>query len=326
MRQNPLKQLLECGQSFWMDTISREMIQDGTLKRMIKDDGLRGVTSNPDIFQKAISGSNLYDDQIKKLAGAGKSASEIYEALAVADIQKAADVLRPVYDSSNGVDGLISLEVSPYLAFDTAGTVAEAHRLWKSVDRKNVFIKVPATPPGIPAIRQLIADGINVNVTLIFSLKAYADVMEAYIAGIEDRVKAKKPVKNIVSVASFFVSRIDVLVDKLLANRIMEDRPKGMPAPQEYLGKTAIACAKVAYQDFKQTFSGARWNKLAKAGAKVQRPLWASTSSKNPLYPDDVYVTPLIGDNTVNTMPMATIDYWRARGEVRCNSIVEGVE
>jgi transaldolase/glucose-6-phosphate isomerase len=326
MKQNPLKQLLDCGQSFWMDTISREMIQDGTLKRMIREDGLRGVTSNPDIFQKAISGSNLYDDQIKKLAAAGKSSGEIYEALAVADIQKAADVLRPVYDSSQGVDGLISLEVSPYLAFDTKGTIDEAVRLWQAVGRENVFIKVPATPAGIPAIRQLIADGINVNVTLIFSLDAYARVMEAYIAGIEQRVKQKLPVKNIVSVASFFVSRIDVLVDKLLANRIVENRPKGMPAPQDYLGKAAIASAKIAYQDFKQKFSGSRWKALEGAGAKVQRPLWASTSSKNPLYPDDVYVAPLIGENTVNTMPMATIDSWRARGVVRCNSIEEGVD
>ncbi|MGI8905661.1 MAG: bifunctional transaldolase/phosoglucose isomerase [Candidatus Sumerlaeaceae bacterium] len=326
MKQNPLKQLLECGQSFWMDTISREMIQDGTLKRMIREDGLRGVTSNPDIFQKAISGSNLYDDQIKKLALGGMSSAEIYEALAVADIQKAADVLQPVFESSNGVDGLISLEVSPYLAFDTKGTIEEAHRLWEAVGRENVFIKVPATPAGIPAIKRLIADGINVNVTLIFSLDAYAKVMEAYIAGIEQRVKTKLPVKGIVSVASFFVSRIDVLVDKLIANRIVENRPKGMPAPQEYLGKTAIACAKVAYQDFKETFSGARWKALARAGAKVQRPLWASTSSKNSLYAEDVYVTPLIGEDTVNTMPLATIDAWRARGVVRCNTIEDGVE
>ena len=190
MGKNPLRELLDCGQSFWMDTISREMITNGTLKRMIKEDSLRGVTSNPDIFQKAISSSDLYDDQIRKLAIAGKNVSEIYEALAVSDIQKAADVLKPVFAQSKGVDGLISLEVSPYLAFDTKGTIEEAHRLWKSVGRKNIFIKVPATPEGIPAIRQLIADGININVTLIFSLKAYADVMEAYIQGIEQRVKA----------------------------------------------------------------------------------------------------------------------------------------
>lgn len=348
MAANPLKQLLDQGQSFWMDTISRRMIQDGTLKRMIREDGLRGVTSNPDIFQKAIADSDLYDEQIRELALKGLSAAEIYEALAVSDIQAAADVLRPVYDKSAGLDGYISLEVSPYLAFDTEGTLDEARRLWAAVARPNVYIKVPATPPGIPVIRELIAEGINVNVTLIFSLEAYNDVMEAYIDGLEARARARRPLDHVSSVASFFVSRIDVLVDRLLANRVTAytDHP-AVPsladatrppvaaggasageelAPQHLFGKAAIAAAKVAYQNFKEKFSGRRWEALAKKGARVQRPLWASTSTKNPLYPDTVYVEPLIGPNTVNTMPMVTIDAWRDHGAVRGNTLEEGVD
>lgn len=308
-KKNPLQQLADYGQSFWMDTISRPMIKDGTLKRMIKEDGLRGVTSNPDIFQKAISGSDLYESQIKKLALAGKDAGAIYEGLAVEDIKKAADVLKPVYDKTKGLDGYISLEVSPYLAFDTEGTVEEGHRLWDAVNKPNVFIKVPATPDGIPAIRQLIAAGINVNVTLIFSRNAYRDVMEAYIKGLEDRRKAKLPIKNIASVASFFISRIDVQVDKLLSSRTNK-------TAHSLLGQIALASGKLAYQDFKKVFSGKRWQTLEKAGANVQRPLWASTSSKNPLYNPVVYVEPLIGADTVNTMPMATIDAWREQGQV----------
>lgn len=318
MSKNPLQQLLDFGQSFWMDTISREIIRGGAMKRMIREDGLRGVTSNPDIFQKAISGSDLYDDQIKKLALAGKNVSEIYEALAVEDIKKAADVLKPVHTESKGVDGYISLEVSPYLAFDKEGTIEEAHRLWKAVDKDNVLIKVPATPEGIQAIRRLIADGISINVTLIFSLKAYKAVMEAYIAGLEERVKKGLPVKGISSVASFFISRVDVLVDKLLATR-------NIPA-QELQGKAAIASAKIAYQDFKEMFSGKRWEVLEKAGARKQRPLWASTGNKNPLYNEIGYVSTLIGPDTVNTMPMATIDAWRALGQPQPNTIEEGVE
>lgn len=319
MKNNSLCQLADYGQSFWMDTISRPMIQDGTLRKMIKEDGLRGVTSNPDIFQKAISGSNLYDAQIRKLALAGKNAVEIYEGLAVEDIRKAADILRPVYDATKGLDGYISLEVSPYLAFDTQATIEEAHRLWAAVDKKNVLIKVPATPEGIPVIRQLIADGISVNVTLIFSRQAYKDVMNAYLSGLEDRRKAGKSVRDIASVASFFISRIDVLVDKLLSART-DKRAHAL------LGKVAIACGKMAYQDYKQVFGGKRWQALKKAGAKVQRPLWASTSSKNPLYDDLVYVAPFIGKDTVNTMPMNTIDAWRAQGKATANSIEEGLD
>lgn len=304
MKMNGLQQLASYGQSFWMDTISREMIKDGTLRRMIKQDGLRGVTSNPDIFQKAISGSTLYDDQVKKLALAGRDASEIYEGLAVEDIRKAADILKPVYKETEGVDGYISLEVSPYLAFDTEGTLAEAHRLWEEVGRENVFIKVPATPEGIVAIQRLIADGINVNVTLIFSRTAYRDVMEAYISGLEERRKARKPVDHVASVASFFISRIDVLIDGMLSSRTN-------PKAHALMGQVALASGKLAYQDYKEVFSGKRWNALKRAGARVQRPLWASTSSKNPLNSPVVYMEPLVGPDTVNTMPMQTIDAWR---------------
>ena len=318
MKNNSLCQLADYGQSFWMDTISRTMIQDGTLRKMIKEDGLRGVTSNPDIFQKAISGSDLYDPQIKKLALAGKNAVEIYEGLAVEDIRKAADILRPVYDATKGLDGYISLEVSPYLAFDTQGTIEEAHRLWESVDKPNVLIKVPATPEGIPVIKQLITDGISVNVTLIFSRKAYRDVMNAYISGLEARRKAGKPIRNVASVASFFISRIDVLVDKLLSARTE-------PKAHALLGKVAIASGKMAYQDYKQVFGGKRWQNLKKAGARVQRPLWASTSSKNPAYPDLIYVEPLIGPLTVNTMPPATLDALRDHGVI-ADTVREGVD
>lgn len=326
MKKNPLTRLLECGQSFWMDTISREMIQNGFLRKLIKEDGLRGVTSNPDIFEKAISTSELYDNQIKKLASAGKSTEEIYEALAIEDIRKAADLLKPVYESSGGTDGFVSLEVNPYLAFDTAGTIDEAHRLWNALGRPNVFIKVPGTPPGIPAITRLIADGINVNVTLLFSLEDYERVMDAYLSGLEQRLEAGQPLETPVSVASFFLSRIDVLVDKLLGNRIVAHSPENMPHPQQLMGKAAVASAKLAYQSFKRTFQSERFEKLRAKGAHVQRPLWASTSTKNPLYPDTKYVEPLIGPETVNTMPLQTIDAWRDHGQVRANSIEEDVE
>lgn len=325
MPKNPLQQLLDHGQSFWMDTISRDMILGGELKRFIKQDNLRGVTSNPDIFQKAISGSTLYDDQITKLAKQGKSTGEIYEALAVEDIRKAADVLKPVYESSDGVDGYISLEVSPYLAFDEQGTVEEGHRLWAAVGKPNVMIKVPATRPCIAAIEQLIADGININVTLIFSLESYDNVMEAYLRGLERRAKAGESLK-VASVASFFLSRIDVLVDKLLGNRVVLKPKQGSVLPQSLMGKAAVASAKVAYANFQKKFGDARFAELAKKGARVQRPLWASTGTKNPLYHDTKYVEPLIAPDTVNTMPMPTIDAWRDHGVARANTISEGLD
>ena len=324
---NHMKALLEAGQSFWLDTISRDMIASGDLKRMIKLYGLRGVTSNPDIFQKAITGSTSYDAQIARLAKAGKSTLEIYEALVVEDIRKAADVLRPVYRDSKGVDGFVSLEVSPHLAYDTNGTIAEARRLWAAVGRPNVMVKVPATVAGIPAITQLVADGINVNVTLIFSLENHDDVMEAYIEGLELRQSRGEPVDTVASVASFFVSRIDTLVDSLLATRVGGMACESGTGPQSLMGRTAIACAKVAYQNFLAVFRGDRFARLARAGARVQRPLWASTSTKNPLYPPWMYVAPLIGPDTVNTMPPETVAAWLAHEEIPATpSIGQGLE
>ncbi|MCX7717525.1 MAG: bifunctional transaldolase/phosoglucose isomerase [Candidatus Sumerlaeaceae bacterium] len=326
MSANPLRQLWECGQSFWLDTISRELIRGGTLQRMVQADGLRGVTSNPDIFEKAITGSDLYKDTVRRLAQGGRSAAAIYEALAVDDIREAADILRPVYDESEGADGFVSLEVSPYLAYDASATVDEAKRLWAAVNRPNLMIKVPATPPGIAAIERLIAAGINVNVTLIFSHACYEQVMESYIVGLEEYLASGGSMPGPASVASFFVSRIDTLVDKLLGNRITAGRQAGACAPERLLGKAAVAAAKVAYANFRAKFHGPRFAALRGKGARVQRPLWASTSTKNPLYDATLYVAPLIGRDTVNTMPPATVDSWRNSGVVKPDTVSEGLD
>jgi transaldolase/glucose-6-phosphate isomerase len=338
---NPLVRLLEAGQSFWMDSFSRGIVEDGTLARMIREDGLRGITSNPDILEKAINGTDRYDREVRRLAAAGKSVAEIYETIAVDDIQAGADVLRPVYERSSGIDGYISLEVSPYMACDADGTVEEARRLWTAVNRPNVMIKVPATPAGLLAIRQLIAEGINVNVTLIFSLSAYEQVMEAHIAGLQDRSKAKLPIDRVVSVASFFISRLDAVVDRHLGFRIGASLPRLMSTeplasnsaspvlfhrPGDLLGKAAIACAKLAYANFRRRYAAADFRKLAARGARVQRPLWASTSTKNPLYPPMMYVEELIGFDTVNTMPQVTLDAFRKRGTVKADSILNGLD
>ncbi len=297
-----LHDLAKLGQSAWYDNIRRSLIETGGLQDLI-DGGVMGVTSNPSIFEKAIVDSHDYDGAIQAQIATGKSAAEIYESLALEDIAQAADLLRPVYDATNGVDGYISLEVSPTLAHDTNGTVAEARRLFAALSRPNIMIKVPATPAGMPAIRQLIAEGVNVNVTLIFALSSYEAVMEAYIAGLEAN---SGDLSRVASVASFFVSRVDAAVDKALA-----------AAGNETLqGKIAIANAKVAYGRFQQTFSGSRWEKLAEKGARVQRPLWASTSTKNPAYPDTLYVDALIGAQTVNTVPPATLDAFIEHGVV----------
>ncbi|MCA9915754.1 MAG: transaldolase, partial [Anaerolineae bacterium] len=285
-----LHDLLQHGQSIWIDYIRRQYIQDGGMQQAI-DDGVRGVTSNPAIFEKAIAGSNDYDSDIQTMVAEGKTTDEIYEALAIADIQAAADLFRPVYDASNGVDGYVSLEVSPTLARDTQGTIEEARRLFATVDRPNVMIKVPATPEGIPAIETLIGEGINVNVTLMFSMKHYEDVANAYITGLERFAAANGDLSKVASVASFFVSRVDSKIDPMLEEK----------GASELMGKVAIANSKVVYQRFKEIFSSERWNNLAKQGARVQRPLWASTSTKNPEYPDTLYVDTLIGADTVNT-------------------------
>ncbi len=308
--RNRLVQLQDFDQSVWLDSISRGLVQSGQLQALVDNDGLRGMTSNPAIFEKAISGSDDYRDQLRALHAAGKSTTEIYEAVAITDIQSACDVLRPVYDASDGEHGLVSLEVSPELAFDTEGTIAEVRRLWQQVDRPNLMIKIPATDEGVPAVQQMLTEGHNVNITLMFSLTDYDNVAEAYISALEARAAAGEPIDRIASVASFFVSRIDTLADELLEARIQA----GETRAQELMGQVAIANAKVAYQHFLKFFKSERFRKLEAQGARVQRVLWASTSTKNPAYSDVMYVDTLIGPHTVNTLPDDTMDAFRDHG------------
>lgn len=297
------QQITGFGQALWLDFISRELLVTGQLRELINE-GLTGQTSNPTIFQKAISGGSEYDVQIRELVRAGKNATEIYEALAIQDIGDAADNLRPIYNETHARDGFISIEVSPKLAHDTDGTIAEARRLHAAIGRPNVMIKVPATEAGIPAIRTLIGDGIHVNVTLIFSVAMYEKVMEAYLGGLQTLHDRGKPLGLVASVASFFVSRVDTVVDKLLAERVKA----GETGLDALVGQAAIANAKVAYDCYKKVFEGSPFAALKKAGGRVQRPLWASTSTKNPNYPSTKYIDTLIGPNTVNTVPMDTLD------------------
>jgi len=318
MSTNPLIELTKLGQSIWNDNIERKLITSGELKRLIDEDGLSGVTSNPAIFEKAIAGSDLYADQLRELATQGKSPMEIYEALAIRDIQMTADVLKEVYDRTGGADGFVSLECSPLLANDTAGTIEEARRLWGLLDRSNVMIKIPGTQAGMPAIEQCTYEGININITLLFSLQAYEQTMEAYIRGLERRADEGKPITNIASVASFFVSRIDTAADKELERRIEKASDEAEKAKlQSLLGRIAIANAKVAYQRYKKIFHGERFAALKQNGARLQRPLWASTSTKNPVYPDVYYVEALMGPETVDTLPPATITAFRDHGRPR---------
>ncbi|MCC2548698.1 bifunctional transaldolase/phosoglucose isomerase [Hymenobacter sp. BT175] len=311
---NPLVDIRQFDQSIWLDFIRRQILTNGELQRRISDEALRGVTSNPAIFEKAIGGSTDYDSAIRSLALQGKSTDEIYTALAVADVQHACDLFRPLYDSAdNASDGYVSLEVSPALVNDTEGTIEEGIRFWQTVDRPNVMIKVPATLEGLPAIRRLIAEGINVNVTLIFGLERYRLVAEAFLAGLEDRVKAGLPITRIDSVASFFLSRIDVLIDPMLEKIAAEGGEKGELA-QSMVGEVALASAKQAYQIYKEIFSSPRWEALQAKGAETQRLLWASTGNKNPRYDDLKYVENLIGPKTVNTVPVETLDIFRAKG------------
>ena len=308
---NPLRQLEACGQSLWLDYLKRSLIEKGGLSALIERDGLKGITSNPSIFEKAIGESDEYKGALKKFeAQADHSISEIYEHLAIADIRAAADMLRPVYDQTQGRDGYISLECSPYLANDTEATIAEALRLWVAVQRPNLMVKVPATPAGIPAIRQLTGRGLNINITLLFSVAVYEQVVDAYISGLEDLKRAGGDVTKIASVASIFVSRIDVAVDKRL------DKLGDKRVADRLRGKAAIANAKLAYVRYKALFSGVRWQNLTAAGAKTQRLLWASTSTKNSAYKDTMYVEALIGRDTVDTIPPATMDAFREHGEV----------
>ncbi len=312
--KNTLHQLLAQGQSPWIDNITRAMLTGGTLQELI-DKGIVGLTSNPTIFQKAIGGSADYDDELRQLVRDGKSVSEIYDGLVLDDIRNAATILRQVYDSSKGHDGFVSIEVAPNLAYDTAGTLTEARRLFSYLDIPNIMVKIPGTAEGIPAFQQAIADGINVNVTLVFSLQSYREVAEAYIKGLEQRAEAGQPVDRLASVASFFVSRVDTMVDKRLDAAIAEagseERKTELKALQ---GKAAIANAKMAYAAYQEIFSGPRWEALAAKGAKPQRCLWASTSTKNPAYRDVIYVEDLIGPDTVDTMPPATIDAFLDHG------------
>jgi transaldolase len=320
---NPLLRLIECGQSYWLDNLTRGMIKSGDLERRVREEGLRGVTSNPAIFHKAIAGSEDYDPQIKELAAAGKEVAEIYERLVVADVRDACDVLRPVYDASQGVDGFVSLEVSPHLAHETEGTMLEARRLFQAVHRPNLLVKIPGTSEGIPAIEEMLYEGININITLLFAIERYEAVAEARMRALERRLAQGKEVSRVASVASFFLSRIDVLTDKLLGNLT---KAKPDPAAERLLGRFAIANAKLAYQSFKRMIAGDRWRRLEGKGARVQRLLWASTSTKNPRYSDVYYVEPLIGVNTVNTMPNETIAAFADHGKVVEDAVAAGIE
>jgi len=328
---NPLRDLEQCGQSVWLDSLSRDLIQSGEFARLIQRDGITGVTANPSIFEKAIVGTHDYDQSIRDLARTGCSPIQIYEHLAIEDVGAAGDLLRASYDRCTGRDGFASIEVSPDLAHDTEASIEEARRFWRELNRPNVMVKIPATPEGIPAIEQLTAEGINVNITLIFAVEMYEQVMDAYLSGLERRVKQNRPIEHIASVASFFVSRVDVLVDKLLEEQAQgshETRHKELKALE---GKVAVANAKIAYEHFEQVFGQReagegrceRFRRLAQQGGQPQRPLWASTSTKNPSYPDTLYVTPLIGPLTVNTMPLETIDAFRDHGVVDCQAVTQ---
>ncbi len=315
---NPLIQLKALGQSVWYDNIDRSQLNSGQFKRLLDEDGVVGVTANPTIFQKSISHGDAYDAQITQLIKEGKSTNEIYEAIILQDIRTVADILRPIYDSTNRQDGFVSLEVSPDLVHNTEGTISEVRRFWKMVDRPNLMIKIPATQEGIPAVRQALTEGINVNITLIFSIEFYRQVTDAFLTALEDRNAEGKDISHIASVASFFVSRVDTLVDKLLEDKI---KATSDSAEQQMLksleGKAAIANARLVYQDFKRIFGTPRFETLKHSGAQPQRPLWASTSTKNPAYRDVLYAEELIGPHTVDTMPLETIENFRDHGQVR---------
>jgi len=316
---NPLKDLLRYGQSVWLDYIRRDLITSGELKRLVEEDGLRGMTSNPAIFEKAIVGSKDYASILDTLKARNDlDAKAKFEVIAIRDIQDATDLLRVVYDESKWRDGYVSLEVSPHLARDTQGTLEEARRLWKAVNRQNLMIKVPGTKEGIPAFEQLISEGININVTLLFSQDVYRQVAEAYVRGLEKFASNGGDPKRIASVASFFVSRIDNSIDAEMANRLKSEKdPAKTEKLKSVVGKVAIANAKLAYERYLGIFSGPRWDKLKSQGAQTQRVLWASTSTKNPSYPDILYVQELIGPDTVNTIPPATLDAFRDHGQPR---------
>lgn len=324
MKSNPLKQVSKLGQSIWLDYIDRKILQDGTLKRMIEQDQLAGLTSNPAIFEKAIAQGGVYTDAIQQLQAKGASTEDLYDQLVLTDIGLAADVFRPVYDASHGRDGYVSIEVSPLLARDTEATLQQARELWQRLDRPNIMIKVPGTHEGVPAIQQLLTEGVNVNVTLLFSVGRYLEVLNAYQAALEARLESNLPLKSVASVASFFLSRIDVKVDARLDAIIAEDDHRAARAHQ-LRGKAAIASAAFAYLRYLETTAMSRWQKLSVAGAQVQRLLWASTGTKDPSYSDVKYVEALIAADTVNTLPLETLDAYRDHGKsaLSMNKMIE---
>jgi len=315
MSSNPLQQLAALGQSVWYDYIRRDLYRSGRLAELIRDDGLAGMTSNPTIFQKAIAETDLYDEDIRGLGSEGKDAGAIFEGLAVRDVQSAADVFRPVYDRSGGNDGFVSIEVQPRLAGDTAGTIEEAKRLWQSCSRPNVMVKIPGTAEGVPAIRKCLSEGININITLLFSVERYGEVMEAFLVAMEERVSRGLPVEKIRSVASFFVSRVDTNADKKLD--ALAGKAGSPPEARSMRGKLGIANARIAYQAFEEVFGAPRFSALRNKGVAVQRPLWASTSTKDPTFPDLYYVEALIAPNSVDTMPPETFEAYRDHGNPR---------
>src|SRR6202162_1377330 len=316
MAKNGLQDLHDVGQSIWLDSIDRRILHDGELDRRIREDALTGMTSNPTIFQKALASSNAYDDQIIEAEQKGPTTWQLFELLETTDVRDACDHFAAVYSSTRGSDGYVSIEVSPGVSHSADATIEEARRLWKTVDRPNVMVKVPGTEEGAIAVRRLTAEGINVNITLLFAIEAHARVIEAYLAGLEDRVKARQPIDGLASVASFFVSRVDTEIDKRLDALITKAPQLERERLQLLKGRAAIANAKLAYRLFTEKFSGPRWEALSKQGARVQRALWASTSTKNPAYRDVMYVEELIGPDTVDTMPPATIDAFEDHGVV----------
>lgn len=323
MPSNP-QQVFALGQSLWYDNIERRLLENGELEAMIRRGDVYGVTSNPSIFKKAIADSEDYDPQLGKLAAAGKNADQILEELSIQDIQAACDLFRPLYDSTGGGDGFVSIEVHPDLANDTQATTQQAQHLWDTVNRPNLMVKIPGTPQGLPAIRQSIAAGININITLIFAVQRHAEVIEAYLSGLEDRLAAGQPIEQVASVASFFVSRIDSKVDAWL-DGIVQKGGEQAELASNLKGKVAIANAKLAYQLFLQEFNSVRFTALKAKGARVQRPLWASTSTKDPAYPDTLYVDELIGADTVNTVPPKTLEAFKDHGHPQL-TVTEDVE
>jgi transaldolase len=315
MTANALKKLAELGQSVWYDYIRRDLYQGGELERLIREAGLSGMTSNPTIFQKAIAETSLYDDAIRRLSGPGLAAGARFEALEVEDVRAAADVFRPVFERAQGDDGFVSIEVNPALSHDTSGTIDEARRLWQACDRPNVMVKIPGTSEGISAIRACLAEGININITLLFSVARHREVMEAYLSAMEQRVAAHQPADRIRSIASFFVSRVDTLVDRKLDTIASGGPEERRPRARALRGKIGIANARLAYEAFEQTFAGARWAALASKGVRRQRPLWASTSTKDPAYPPLYYVEALVAPDSVDTMPPETYALYRKEGK-----------